>query len=213
MDVKTAFLLGELKETVYVEQPAGFEIKRSEAKVYKLHKALYGLRHAPRAWNNKLNSILMELWFTKCSKKSYVYRVVSVYVDDLFVMGTNKKIIEEFKKEMASKFDMTDLGKLTYYLEVQFDQHDQGISLSHELYDLKIIDEALMKNCNSIHIPMDSGLKSKAEDEKEVDATWYKKNIGCLQYLLHMRPDMSYCTGVLSRYMQSLRDSHGIAMK
>lgn len=104
--------------------------------------------------------------------------VVSVYVDDLFVTGTNKKIIEEFKKELASKFDMSDLGKLTYYLEVQVDQHEQGISLSHERYDLKIIDEARMKNCNSIHIPMDSGLKSKAEDEKEVDATWYRKNIG-----------------------------------
>lgn len=104
--------------------------------------------------------------------------VVSVYVDDLFVTGTNKKIIEEFKKELASKFDMSDLGKLTYYLEVQVDQHEQGLSLSHERYALKIIDEARMKNCNSIHIPMDSGLKSKAEDEKEVDATWYRKNIG-----------------------------------
>lgn len=104
--------------------------------------------------------------------------VVSVYVDDLFVTGTNKKIMEEFKKELASKFDMSDLGKLTYYLEVQVDQHEQGLSLSHERYALKIIDEARMKNCNSIHIPMDSGLKSKAEDEKEVDATCYRKNIG-----------------------------------
>lgn len=60
----------------------------------------------------------MELWFIKCSKKFYVYRVVLVYVDDLFVMGINKKIIEEFKKEMALKFDMIDLGKLTYYFEV-----------------------------------------------------------------------------------------------
>ena len=71
-----------------------------------------------------------------------------------------------------------------------------------------------MKSCNSVLIPMDSGIKlSRAEDEKEVDATWYIKNIGCLQYLLHTRPDMSYCVGVLSRYMQSPRESHGITIK
>lgn len=55
LDVKTAFLHGELKETVYVTQPEGFIVNGSEAKVYKLKKALYGLRQVPRAWNNKLN--------------------------------------------------------------------------------------------------------------------------------------------------------------
>lgn len=69
LDVKTAFLHGELNETVYVMQPEGFEVKGSEGKVYKLHKALYGLRPAPRAWNNKLNKILHDLGFKKCSKK------------------------------------------------------------------------------------------------------------------------------------------------
>lgn len=64
LDVKTAFLHGELKEEVYVMQPEGFEIRGSEAKVYKLHKALYGLKQAPRAWNAKLNKIFLELRFT-----------------------------------------------------------------------------------------------------------------------------------------------------
>lgn len=63
LDVKTAFLHGELKETVFVIRPKGFEVKGSENKVYRLNKALYGLRQAPRAWNNKLNSILKELQF------------------------------------------------------------------------------------------------------------------------------------------------------
>lgn len=67
LDVKTAFLHGELQETVYVFQPEGFEKKGKEEKVYKLNKALYGLRQAPRAWNNKLNQILYELQFRKCS--------------------------------------------------------------------------------------------------------------------------------------------------
>lgn len=81
LDVKTAFLHGELMETVYVEQPEGFEVKGSEAKVYKLHKALYGLRQALRAWNHKLNSILMELRFAKRSKEPSVYRkMVSLFL-------------------------------------------------------------------------------------------------------------------------------------
>ena len=66
LDVKTAFLHGELKETVYVTQPEGFKEKGHEDKVYKLNKALYGLRQAPRAWNNKLNRVLKKLKFEKC---------------------------------------------------------------------------------------------------------------------------------------------------
>lgn len=73
LDVKTAFLHGELKETVYVSQPEGFEKKGFKNKVYKLNKALYRLRQAPRAWNNNLNQILMELEFSKCSKEPSVY--------------------------------------------------------------------------------------------------------------------------------------------
>ncbi|CAA7034524.1 unnamed protein product [Microthlaspi erraticum] len=137
---ETAFLHGELKETVYVKQPAGFEVKGSEGKVYKLNKALYGLRQAPRAWNHKLNQILMELRFTKCSKEPSVYRKVSgdnllliaVYVDDLFVTGTNKKIIEEFKEDMASKFDMSDLGRLTYYLGWRYLKGTTTLGLTFE---------------------------------------------------------------------------------
>lgn len=222
LDVKTAFLHGELKKTVYVSQPEGFESKGQESKVYKLHKALYGLRQAPRAWNTKLNQILMELKFQKCSKEPSVYRkmvdgnllIVAVYVDDLFVSGTCDKLINEFKVGMANKFDMSDLGKLSYYLGIEVCQNRERITLNQSRYATKILEEACLMKCNLIHTPMELGLKmSKAEDEKEVDATMFRKNIGCLRYLLHTRPDLSYCVGVLSRYMHSPRESHGVALK
>ena len=140
--------------------------------------------------------------------------VIAVYVDDLFVTGTNLNMIEEFKKEMASKFDMSDLGKLTYYLGIEVAQHDGGITLNQKRYAMKILEEAEMKDCNPVHTPMESSLKlSRSEKEKEVDATFFRKNIGCLRYLLHTRPDLSYCVGVLSRYMQSPREPHENAMK
>ncbi|KAG7554412.1 Integrase catalytic core [Arabidopsis suecica] len=223
LDVKTAFLHGELKETVYVTQPEGFEEKGSESKVYKLNKALYGLRQAPRAWNNKLNQILKELRFEKCSKEPSVYRkrvneasilIVAVYVDDLFVTGSNLKVITRFKEEMASKFEMSDLGRLTYYLGIEVCQKEEGITLTQHRYAMKILEEANMKECNLVQTPMIAGLKlSKAEEEKEIDSTSFRRSVGCLRYLLHTRPDLNYCVGVLSRYMQSPRESHGAAMK
>ncbi|CAA0357000.1 unnamed protein product [Arabidopsis thaliana] len=222
LDVKTAFLHGELKETVYVCQPEGFEKTGSEDKVYKLNKALYGLRQSPRAWNNKLNHILLELQFKKCSKEPSVYRkevgshlfVIAVYVDDLFVTGTSLDVINKFKQEMSSNFDMSDLGKLTYYLGIEVTQHKEGIILNQTRYAQKILEEAGMKDCNPVHTPMETGFKpSKSENEKEVDAHIYRKNVGCLRYLLHTRPDLFYCVGVLSRYMQSPREIHAAAMK
>lgn len=93
MDVKSAFLNGEIEEEVYVSQPPGFEVKGGEHKVLKLHKALYGLKQAPRAWNAKLDRTLVALDFQKCPTEHAMYKrrgngsnlLVGVYVDDLII--------------------------------------------------------------------------------------------------------------------------------
>lgn len=210
LDVKTAFLHGDLQEEVYVSQPEGFKVKGSENKVYRLHKALYGLKQDPRAWNIKLKSILKELGFTKCSKEPSLFHrrtkgtilLVAVYVVDLLITGSNLEAIMDFKSEMSSQFEMTDLGKLTYYLGIEVLQLDGGIILKQERYALKILEEAGMSDCNSAHVPMDLGLKlSKAEAEARINDKEFRRNIGCLRYLIHTRPDLARCVGVLSRYM------------
>ncbi|KAG7533591.1 Reverse transcriptase RNA-dependent DNA polymerase [Arabidopsis thaliana x Arabidopsis arenosa] len=222
LDVKTAFLHGELKEEVYVCQPEGYIAKGAENKVYKLHKALYGLKQAPRAWNNKLNQILTELKFEKCSKEPSLYQkkekeellVVAVYVDDLLVTGSSLHMICEFKKGMAEKFEMSDLGKLTYNLGIEVIQSKDGIKLCQERYAKKILEETGFGECNAVHIPMCANLKlSKAQTEKNIDEKEYRRNIGCLRYLLHTRPDLSYYVGLLSRYMHEPKESHGAALK
>ena len=171
LDVKTAFLYGELKENVYVSQPEGYEVKGSEGKVYKLKKALYGLKQAPRAWNEKLNKTLGDLKFDKCTKEPSLYRLrkdedlllVAVYVDDLLITGSKVEMIEEFKRNMSTKFEMTDLGLLTYYLGIEVLQYTGGISIRQESYAKKILEETNMIECNATQIPMDAGLKlSKA---------------------------------------------------
>lgn len=93
-------------------------------------------------------------------------------------------------------------------------QHQEGITLSQRDYAMKILEDAGMKDCNLVQTPMNSGSKlSKSEEERSIDATDNRKKIGCLRYLLHTRPDLSYCVGVLSRYMQEPKKSHGVAIK
>lgn len=83
---------------------------------------------------------------------------------------------------MSTLFDMSDLGKLSYYLGIEVIQHSEGIVLKQNRYALKILEEVGMKDCNMAHTPMEIGLKlSKSEDEKEVDATIFRKNVGCLR--------------------------------
>ena len=152
LDVKTSFLHGELTEDVYVSQPEGFEKKGEEHKVFKLSKALYGLRQAPRAWNTKLDQILKRLGFKKCSKESSVYHkeenrkllLVAIYVDDLFVTGDSVEEIKDFKKNMSKNFEMSDIGFLTYYPELEVRQSSECIMISQEAYTRCILKEAGM---------------------------------------------------------------------
>ena len=222
LDVKTAFLHGELREEVFVVQPEGFKVAGKEEKVYKLKKALYGLKQAPRAWNTKLNKILQEFNFQRCSKEPSLYRrtenggtlFVVVYVDDLLVTGSSLVQILEFKAEMATKFEMSDLGKLTYYLGIQVTQGQDCIVLRQERYAEKILEETGMNTCNAVATPMDLNVRlSRATEEKGIDEKEYRRSVGCLRYLLHTRPDLSFSVGMLSRYMQGPKVSHGAALK
>ena len=118
MDMKSAFLNGHIKETIYVKHADGFVQKGKEGHVLRLMKALYGLKQAPRAWYVKLDSCLSSLGFGRSSGDYAVYvrvaeganLLVGVYVDDLIVTGARKSHILHFKNQMKELFEMTDLG-------------------------------------------------------------------------------------------------------
>ncbi len=105
LDVKSAFLNGYIQEEIYVEQPEGFQVKGQEEKVYLLKKALHGLKQAPRAWYSRIDEHLQSLGFVKSPSEATLYVkatdtnliIVSVYVDDLLVTGSNDKLVKEFK--------------------------------------------------------------------------------------------------------------------
>eukprot|EP00253_Pinus_taeda_P022923 PITA_22923 len=137
MDVKSAFLHGDLHEEIYMEQPVGF-IQTEFSLVCRLKKSLYGLKQAPRAWYAKMDSFLLEFGFYRCHSDNTVYTkkegksliILVLYVDDLILIGSDPNLINHVKSSLKQKFEMTDLGHLHYFLGLQVLQSKEGIFLS-----------------------------------------------------------------------------------
>ncbi|KAL8100346.1 hypothetical protein AgCh_032555 [Apium graveolens] len=170
----------DIKEDVYVAQLEGFERKGQEHLVYKLSKALYGLLQAPCASYAKLNSCLVSMGFTRCPYEHAVYTrkigedslVIAVYVNDLLVTGTSISMIKEFKRKMKLKFQMSDMDKLSYYLDIEVKQGEGYIELKQVGYARKILEKAGMADYNPTKYPMDPKEQlSRDETGKLVNAT------------------------------------------
>src|SRR4051812_6797719 len=101
MDVKSAFLIGELEEEMYVAQHPGYIETGKEGKILKLKKALYGLKQAPRAWNLKLDQTLLSLGFSRSPLEHAVY-----------ITGSSGEEVGKFKEQMKNMFNMSGLGLL-----------------------------------------------------------------------------------------------------
>jgi hypothetical protein len=222
LDVKSAFLNGELEEEVYVTQPPGFEQAGEEEKVLRLSKSLYGLRQAPRAWNAKLDTTLLSLGFQRSPSDHAVYvrrdgeeRVLlGVYVDDLIITGSSTEVVARFKEQMLSTFSMSDLGLLSFYLGIEVQQSSSGITLKQAAYAAKLVDRAGLSGCNPVGIPMEPRLKlSKNSSNPPVDVTLYRSIVGSLRYLVHTRPDITFAVGFISRFMEAPTTEHWAAVK
>ena len=117
MDVQVAFLNGVIEKKVYIKQLQGFEVEDKVTIVCKLKKAMYGLKKAPRSWYGRIDSFLTSLGFTKSKADLNLYMkimddepvILLLYVDDLFLTGNKKQIID-CKKKLAKEFKMKDLG-------------------------------------------------------------------------------------------------------
>ena len=222
MDVKSAFLNGDLVEVVYVSQPPGFTADGREREVYRLHKALYGLRQAPRAWNAKLDASLTSLGFTRSITEHGVYArgtvdaqlIVGVYVDDLVIAGAEQQEVHRFKQEMKELFSMSDLGLLRYYLGLEVKQDRGRTTISQAAYASKLLEKAGMAGCNPVRAPMEARCQlSKDSKEEPVDATFYRSIIGSLRYLVHTRADITFAVGFLGRFMEAPTSDHLAAVK
>ena len=141
LDVKSAFLHGYLEEQVFIEQPPGYIKVGNEDGVYKLKKALHGLKQAPRAWYSRIEAYFLKDGFIKCPYEHTMFvkvgdrrkiLIVFLYVDDLLFTGNCDTMFGEFKKSMRNEFEMFDLGLMHYFLGIEVMQSDDGIFLSQK---------------------------------------------------------------------------------
>ncbi|GKA20657.1 retrovirus-related pol polyprotein from transposon TNT 1-94 [Tanacetum coccineum] len=221
MDVKTTFLYGPLKEEVYVNQPDGFVDPYHPDKVYRLKKALYGLKQAPRAWYDELSNFLVSNGFSKGSIDPTLFitkhrediLLVQIYVDDIIFGSTNPNLSKRFGKLMHSKFDMSMMGELKFFLGIQIHQSPYGIFINQAKYAQEILKKHGMTSCDSIGTPMATKHLDADLSGTPVDQTKYHSMVGALMYLTASRPDIVHATCYCARYQAKPTEKHLTAIR
>ncbi|GKE44807.1 retrovirus-related pol polyprotein from transposon TNT 1-94 [Tanacetum coccineum] len=217
MDVKMDFLNGELKEEVYVSQPEGFIDQDNPLHVYKLKKTLYGLKQAPRAWYDMLSSFLISQQFSKGTVDPTLFiqqagndlLLVQIYVDDIMFASTNIAMCNEFANQMTTKFKMSMMGQMSFFLGLQILQSPKGIIINQSKYAYEIVKKYGMLTSDSVDTPMVE--KSKLDEDLQgtpIDATLYRGMIGSLMYLTSSRPDLIYAVCLCARYQAKPTKKH-----
>nr|GEZ21273.1 copia protein [Tanacetum cinerariifolium] len=182
IDVKTAFLNGNLREEVYVSQPDGFVDPDNPNHVYKLKKALYGLKQAPCAWYDILSSFLLSQDFSKGSVDPTLFirrndndlLMVQIYVDDIIFAASTLKLCDLFANLMCSKFKMSMMGKISFFLGLQISQNPRGIFINQSKYALESLKKYGFESCDPVDTPLVK--KSKLDEDREgkaVDPSHY----------------------------------------
>ncbi|GJY96133.1 retrovirus-related pol polyprotein from transposon TNT 1-94, partial [Tanacetum coccineum] len=186
MDVKTTFLNGNLREEVYVSQSNGFVDLDNPNHVYKLKKALYGFKQAPRAWYDMLSLFLISQDFSKglvnptlfIHKEGKELLLVQVYVNDFIFAASTPKLCDLYAKIMCSKFNMSMMGKISFFLGLQNFQNPKGIFINQSKYALESLKKCGSDSCDLVDTPMVE--KSKLDEDKErkaIDLSHYRSMI------------------------------------
>lgn len=214
MDVVTAFLNGDLEETVYMEQPEGFKVKGKEDWVCRLRKAIYGLKQASRQWYKKMDDFLTknlglcrnladDCIYTGCYDGVIV--IIALYVDDLLIACSKMSKLNEIKAELSKRFRMKDLNEARKCLgfEISRDTETGKMFLSQSKYAQKVISRFGMESAKGCLTPMEVGLNLEQESESAVDAP-YREAIGSLMYLMvGTRPDIAFAVSKLAKYVEN----------
>jgi len=209
MDVKSAFLNGIINVEVYVSQPSGFEDHLLPNHVYKLKKALNGLKQAPRQWYERLNNFLLSHGYEqgKIDKTLFIKKsnldiiLVQIYVEDIIFGVTNDNLCKEFVTAMQGEFEMSMMGELSFFLELQVKQTKDGIFLCKSKYCKEILKKFEMENCKDAATPMSTSCYMSADEVgKAVDKTKYRGLIGSLLYLTASRPDIMFVVCLCARF-------------
>ena len=225
LDVKTAFLYGDLDEEIYMTQPIGFE---TPGYVCKLRKSIYGLKQAPRVWAQRLRKTLISSGFHRLESDHCIYIkstqnfpiIVGIYVDDILLAAKGYQEAKEVSEILAKEYKMTDLGPVKRFLGVDIIQNPaQGsIFLHQESYLNKVLERFGMDRCAPKMMPLPTGIDLDLENAGPLlendDKARYHSAVGAIMFAAtHTRPDLAYAASLLSRFVAKPQKAHNQALQ
>lgn len=222
LDVKTAYLHGELEEEVYMEPPPGCPNVASN--VCRLNKAIYGLKQAGRTWYRTLDRILKGQGYRRLESDNCVYVlerkaskvILGVYVDDILLLATSKHALDGAIKNLGEKVELKDLGEPKYILgiEINWEKEKRELTISQKKYIGDILKRYQMETCKPTKTPLETGQSNDAEEDPTTEGQYrstvpYQNLIGNLMYLVQgTRPDIAFATHHLSQFNACFTSRH-----
>ncbi|UYV71423.1 K02A2.6-like, partial [Cordylochernes scorpioides] len=220
-DVKAAYLNGNIENTIFMEQPAGFVQDRN--KVCKLNKSIYGLPQSGRSWYEKFSQVLHDCGLEKLKsdpclfkwKNEDKYFYVGIYVDDFITVSDSEDTSNRFINKLRHHLEIKNVTCKGMFLGIMIIQDKEGISLQQSHYVQQILQKYGMKNCKEVPTPgsKEINLDNHIEDDN-CDQHTYQEALGMLMFLaVNTRPDIAYITSKLSQYSRQPKQMHWTAIK
>ncbi len=220
VDIKAAFLNGELEETIFLEPPQGSNIPAG--KVLHLRRTLYGLKQSPRNFNKALDTWLQSQGLVPTRADPCIYRrvtngstlLLSVHVDDQLIACPNRVELNEFKTKLNDRFECTDSGPVSYFLGFNIfrNRPERKLYISQEHYIESVLDRFDLADCSPTKTPLPTGFRSlPATDDEFVEARHlkYPAVVGSIMYAATItRPDIAYAAGLLARTASKWNKGH-----
>lgn len=224
MDVKTAYLYGDIDEEVYMRQPPGYAVRGQEEKVCRLRRSIYGLKQSARCWNQKLFGVLKSMGFVASSADPCLFTAIRngvriyliVYVDDLLVACASEAEIRRVYEALRKHFEICWLGEAKNFLGLELQRGPDGVySMGVQRYIEQLVNKVGLENAKVAKTPMDQGfLKSSTDSNVMEDSTKYRSVVGALMYVaVCARPDIAASASILGRKFAAPTESDWTAAK
>jgi len=214
MDVKNAFLHGDLHEEVYMHPPLG--VDAPPGYVCHLRRALYGLKQAPRAWFERFVSVITAAGFSPSPHDPALFthissrgRTLLLYIDDMLITGDDAEHVSLIKRHLSQQFQMTDLGPLSYFLGIEVLHSQQGYYISQSKYIQDLLVRSGLTDNKIAATPMDLHLQLRPNDgTPPQDPARYRHIVGSLVYLTVTRPDIAHAVHILNKFVSAPTSVH-----
>ncbi len=231
-DVSNAYCNATLDgPPIHMRQPPGFVQygPKGEELVCRLRKSLYGLRQSGRVWNDMLSDWIVAQGFkrSRCDYSLYYYHhkdtsiIIGAYVDDLVIISNKPSAVDDFKRRLAAKFDIKDMGEISWILgmKVTRDRKNKRLHLHQQKYALDILELFGMSDAKPSNFPAPPGVRLSKEPldgthDKPIDVSGYRAIVGKLVYLMvGTEPSIAFAVGQLSRFFSCAVAHHLEAAK